>query len=1175
MFWSLQELFTTDAYQEYYSNIEQNSQNMHLNSFVETARSSENLNAQTVQQGLIPSKELNQRAKKSLIQSSILLAQKTAEKAFLPSTTNNLVQRNQTVLHTVAQVFDLSNDQIADYNNELKAIMQTFYLDKSQLKPLAETMFKAMEAMKEDDVFVTSSNPTEEELEKSAQKVRLLRALQQLPINLPDVDTSIQISYALPVFLALCKTAPDMQRFLSSIPWKTPKEHEPVRNLNSFLRRAGFEFHKWLHDKENEVKDKNASVWNIYQQHNAVIDGIFTCNQKSVFDKMPSTINSLINSFEQFVSEQAVEAAMAALNRAYKYGPHSLIGAANVLYGNALQLINPEPVAEIPKEMFRNFVNNNEVLPRFFKDIANDILGFARGSLSFYVLRKKMKARVERLRQHYRTNLPKEIRKLFNNKLSKHQWESLYRSLARTGIGTLVYLQPELLDKIPALLQPQNAIIADAEQQLNKLVSQKSKKFILNKAKQAAHYMITGEAGSYLLKNAYAILKTAMVENAVEEDDINKLISLYALAELSDKDKNTLLNLYDTYEEEIKRVVKYMAYLHKEELAKIAGLEQAIKDNPNDLTALTAYNRVKMNALQNFIPVTRTEGTSMIVAKDADRARLEKYGYQRMGDYNNELAKGYGYYYSPHPQEADFMEGLIVITSPSYQGCYQNTGRAVQGVSHSDMITRNDAQAITKALKEGTLDSATSDNLIPVFGGLNGTDIIGYEFGMNPTQASFVENKTELPEMLGILQGRQVEEKVADSINTATANLVVENFDPTGLIKNQYIDILDSKHLNAVQRDAVSKIPYSVIQTMKEQFATRGFGNHIYIRRDLFIDIIGERKMSIIEAFKPETSDLNPTVLKATEKVLTGIFGNYAMKVAVNGEQAVQGVVSWAKTTIVVRSVVVSIANMAANIFYLLACGVPLKTLLKEIPALLDDCETYVKNQKKIRRLELLENSSKTEKEANYYRSQRLALEDANKMLEISDIMDEFSLINDLGRSSEDIALSKGRIGEWIQDQINKLPDSVVSSGKFLLMARDTPIFEALEKSVQYGDFISKAILYRHRIATQKMSPGEARARILDEFVDYDKNSGRMRNYLESAGLLWFCNFPIRIMRVAARLIREHPARAILMLAVANPFGDIFRDSLLGKIFLKHGFSTVGIQMFFQAFKLMPLAWLL
>ena len=107
------------------------------------------------------------------------------------------------------------------------------------------------------------------------------------------------------------------------------------------------------------------------------------------------------------------------------------------------------------------------------------------------------------------------------------------------------------------------------------------------------------------------------------------------------------------------------------------------------------------------------------------------------------------------------------------------------------------------------------------------------------------------------------------------------------------------------------------------------------------------------------------------------------------------------------------------------------------------------------------------------------------------------------------------------------------------------------------------------------MSPGEARARVLDEFVDYDKNSGRMRNYLESSGLIWFGNFPLRIMRIAANLLREHPVRAILMLAMANPFGDVFRDSLLGKIFLKHGFSTIGIQMFFQAFKLMPLAWLL
>ena len=68
-------------------------------------------------------------------------------------------------------------------------------------------------------------------------------------------------------------------------------------------------------------------------------------------------------------------------------------------------------------------------------------------------------------------------------------------------------------------------------------------------------------------------------------------------------------------------------------------------------------------------------------------------------------------------------------------------------------------------------------------------------------------------------------------------------------------------------------------------------------------------------------------------------------------------------------------------------------------------------------------------------------------------------------------------------------------------------------------------------------------------------------------------------MRVCERLLQEHPARASLMLATPDmlPFigsNNIFTDSLLGQMFRGLGLGTLGINMFMQAFRLHPLAWL-
>jgi len=39
--------------------------------------------------------------------------------------------------------------------------------------------------------------------------------------------------------------------------------------------------------------------------------------------------------------------------------------------------------------------------------------------------------------------------------------------------------------------------------------------------------------------------------------------------------------------------------------------------------------------------------------------------------------------------------------------------------------------------------------------------------------------------------------------------------------------------------------------------------------------------------------------------------------------------------------------------------------------------------------------------------------------------------------------------------------------------------------------------------------------------VNYNRNAGRGRDYLESIGMLWFMNYKIRIMKIAIRTMRD------------------------------------------------------
>ena len=114
-------------------------------------------------------------------------------------------------------------------------------------------------------------------------------------------------------------------------------------------------------------------------------------------------------------------------------------------------------------------------------------------------------------------------------------------------------------------------------------------------------------------------------------------------------------------------------------------------------------------------------------------------------------------------------------------------------------------------------------------------------------------------------------------------------------------------------------------------------------------------------------------------------------------------------------------------------------------------------------------------------------------------------------------------------------------------------MFKLLNRSVQYGDFIAKALLYEHNLA-QGLNPEDAYRAIRNEFVNYNLLPGRFRTLLEGMGLLWFYNFKIRSMKTALSVIRNNPLSALLWSLSPvrdipiNGFGDsVLTDNLIAK----------------------------
>ena len=101
-----------------------------------------------------------------------------------------------------------------------------------------------------------------------------------------------------------------------------------------------------------------------------------------------------------------------------------------------------------------------------------------------------------------------------------------------------------------------------------------------------------------------------------------------------------------------------------------------------------------------------------------------------------------------------------------------------------------------------------------------------------------------------------------------------------------------------------------------------------------------------------------------------------------------------------------------------------------------------------------------------------------------------------------------------------------------------------------------------------------AKAKVTEEFINYDFLAGRTRTYLDTMGLTWFYHFKIRAVKIAMATLRNNPLHFLLsgmipgMGDVGTPVGD---NLVTMGIENKLGYS-MGPGMAFTAHASLPIA---
>ena len=749
---------------------------------------------------------------------------------------------------------------------------------------------------------------------------------------------------------------------------------------------------------------------------------------------------------------------------------------------------------------------------------------------------KKTKAQFDKIKNQIAKEVPANIKAEFKS-LTKEEEAVLNNVVLKLDLSCLLPSGSAVFD-LQDIIENNNA--KDIAEDMMRQISLNNAQ--IKRIRQLAHYLATGKTGGEgLLRNAYAIAHLTKTSNGYMLDpsktvtrtyvtNIDRIISLLALTEVPAK---ALDILHGTITRNFTGMKDFIDF-HK-----------SIKNQ--DLRTMESDPQLMFNYNKGYIPQNISNQVTVQVVTSAEKAQeLSKLGYSLVKIINRnpgDHSLGKLYLMKSALPEAAYRQGIIK------QNNLSRFGLANSGFDKDSLLS-------IKAENYKSSDDSLKDfNPIPVFNA-NGV-VTGYSMDFSSVLADEGISKDTNPfGSLGTWHGNAFTFEMGKAFNLQLVKLnskmLANDIDKKSpdLVEKAWRPISEYTAKDRVIADAWSHVPAYVKEAMaKEQNCNT---SDILIRRDMIDLFLGYRTASVTDFFTG-ISRWSPKTCNNVAKLALKVLGKDAYKYLAGAERAIQYTSSYARSVIVVRSVVVPFYNICSNILQLRMRGIPLTYIAEKIATKTLEAEQYntlLNNQLKIR-AKIATFPDPNDQGAIKLKRRLEIIEDKIGLLSINPMIQagELSTINDVGDDYNQSVLT-GTWAEKLNEEVGKLPDSMVQAGKWLTVSKDTAMYKILEKATIYGDFVAKSIYYDW-LTEHGTQVNDALIKAMNEFVNYDMLAGRTREYLENMGVIMFYNYTLRSLRTAFDIMLHNPVSALLALHLFPDFitaNNVFTDSFIGKL---------------------------
>lgn len=771
-------------------------------------------------------------------------------------------------------------------------------------------------------------------------------------------------------------------------------------------------------------------------------------------------------------------------------------------------------------------------------ELVNEFIGSNETNQTIHTLLTQKNMAADRARQIIREMVPGMIEQTFVS-LNQTEKEAIQKVVANTDMAYLFANGYDLARLNELLANPSELAkeIASMESQLNSIGAQNAP-FYIKSAKGLAKQMVHGVSPLvYQLPNASSIArligtgKTRPNDTAVTSATklIDTLASLSAITELAQTDRETVSNVIsremtkgEPDNNGMTFTLKYYSSLQGAELAK-SGKNQSLA------------------AVKGYTPTLSDPNKKVIVASIKDEPSLSRRGYVRGAQFArdpNDLSKEPMYYYhSNNGGEPRWIAGVMSTLQTTVGGVNPISGRSVNG-SMTPGIWGAREKTTLATLKRSQIDdlfdaskpmpTGTQSYMQPTLN--RAGSIMGYSYQIpRANKEAHLDIDNDFTKVMAAWEGRIAEEIQSEKYNEMLLRRLRETYVKDARQGNAYQYITINKNSTDPQlKEIYELMPIEMKEAAKEIWPN----GDIKVRKDLLNNAFGYREPSVLNMWTGQTG-YSKEFQKAFVSIAETFLGKNAAKYLRLGERGIMEFVKEMKDWIVVRSVVVSAANIISNMVHLATVGVSPVTMAKDMSVAVLAAEEYRRNEKLINEYSHYLAVGHNPKMADEYQRKISELKDSQARNPVADLIKTGllpTIAEDLGQQ-DDYSL-KDKLLTKMDEYTSAVPDSVKRVAKEVALSRDSHVYFLLNRSIQYGDFVAKYSLYK-QLTTRKNNPMDkdsAIARVMDEFVNYDILPSRTRFYLDAMGLTWFLNYKIRIQKVILRTIRENPLRALFLM---------------------------------------------